>query len=813
MQSVIGALRVILGADTAQFDDGMSKAQAKMATVGKKMEAIGARMAGIGAGMSAAITAPIIAAGAIAVREATEMAHAVGQVNAALNSMGDAAGRNFDQLAAQAEALSATSLFEDDEILTKVTANLLTFGNIASEQFDRAQQAALNLSARMGTDLQSSALMLGKALNDPAAGMAKLSRAGIQFTEEQKAQVKAMQAAGNMAGAQAIMLAELERQFGGAAAAARAADPMAAAMMDIKNVLGELGAIILPVVAKIATGVSAFMKSIGQLGPGAQQMVVVGALVAAAIGPVLVAVGAVVTAVGALMPIIAGAAAALGAFALPIAAAVAAIVLLAVAFKDDIVPALQHFWEELSSILGPKIKPLMGAAMGLFNMFVSAIKGMFGDGSGSILPALKTFGTVVARVFGAVVDVITGALNIVTNIMGAIGALLRGDWSAMWAYLGQAVVALVQTVGNVFATLLPNVTASVSRMYHAVKEWLQTKLLAVFNWLATKIKAVGDFFYELYDRVVGHSYVPDMVNEITAWMAKLDQGMVRPARNATEDSARAFEDLRDEVGAILSDLMTDTERASLSMARDIDILNRALRRGILTKAEYDEAMLRRTTEVMDPVAQRNPLQPLTAGTELNAIVEASNKRQRDELVEQSNLFAENFAANMQRVIKGDISGLFNDMLDDVFSRLLQQIGKQVFDLLGTLGQQGGFWGQVASIFGTMMGGGSGQALPRFNNGGSFKIGGSAGMDNNLVQFMGSRGETVDIHRNGQDRGGGILEHRVIVVPDRDSFVSLSQDANAPAIMASERRAVSTSTQVARRGAGAVQRNMQRLGTT
>ena len=32
------------------------------------------------------------------------------------------------------------SLYDDDEILRKVTANLLTFGNVAGEQFDRAQQ-------------------------------------------------------------------------------------------------------------------------------------------------------------------------------------------------------------------------------------------------------------------------------------------------------------------------------------------------------------------------------------------------------------------------------------------------------------------------------------------------------------------------------------------------------------------------------------------------------------------------------------------------------------------------------------------------
>ncbi len=50
---------------------------------------------------------------------------------------------------------------------------------MAGDVFDRAQQSALDLSARLGQDLQSSAIQVGKALNDPVKGVTALQRVGF----------------------------------------------------------------------------------------------------------------------------------------------------------------------------------------------------------------------------------------------------------------------------------------------------------------------------------------------------------------------------------------------------------------------------------------------------------------------------------------------------------------------------------------------------------------------------------------------------------------------------------------------------------
>jgi hypothetical protein len=55
------------------------------------------------------------------------------------------------------------------------------------------------MSTALGMDLQSAALQVGKALNDPRQGVAALSRAGIQFSNVQKANIRQMVEMGDVA--------------------------------------------------------------------------------------------------------------------------------------------------------------------------------------------------------------------------------------------------------------------------------------------------------------------------------------------------------------------------------------------------------------------------------------------------------------------------------------------------------------------------------------------------------------------------------------------------------------------------------------
>lgn len=175
------------------------------------------------------------------------------QLEAVLKSTGGAAGVTAEHVAGLAGSIEKQSLFEDEAIL-KGQNLLLTFTNIgnaadgSSHIFDDTTKIMVDMAQAMGTDASGAAIQLGKALNDPTNGISALSRVGVSFTDQQKEQIKTMQEAGDIAGAQTIILNELNKEFGGSAKAASDAAGASEAYKDRMNDLQEeIGSKMLPV--------------------------------------------------------------------------------------------------------------------------------------------------------------------------------------------------------------------------------------------------------------------------------------------------------------------------------------------------------------------------------------------------------------------------------------------------------------------------------------------------------------------------------------------------------------------------------------
>ncbi|MBV4417684.1 phage tail length tape measure family protein, partial [Clostridium tyrobutyricum] len=178
---------------------------------------------------------------------------AMGQLNGVLKSTHQAAGMTSKQLTDLAAAQSRQTTFTKGQVIGAESL-LLTFTKIGKKTFPDTMLAAENMSTAMGTDLKSSAMMLGKALNDPAAGLSKLTRSGVTFSAQQQKQIKDMQQAGNVAGAQKLMLQELNKEFGGQAVAA--GNTYTGVITRIKNTLtglgGSIGSQLVPYMAQFA---------------------------------------------------------------------------------------------------------------------------------------------------------------------------------------------------------------------------------------------------------------------------------------------------------------------------------------------------------------------------------------------------------------------------------------------------------------------------------------------------------------------------------------------------------------------------------
>lgn len=171
-----------------------------------------------------------------------------------IKQTGGAAKITAAQVGDLAEAISKKAGV-DDEAVQQGSNLLLTFKNVRNEAgkgsdvFNRATQAAVDLSAAGFGSVDGAAKMLGKALNDPLKGISALGRAGVTFTEGQKKQIEAMVKAGDVLGAQKIIMKEVESQVGGAAAAsATAGDKVKVAFGNLQE---SIGTALLPVLDRL----------------------------------------------------------------------------------------------------------------------------------------------------------------------------------------------------------------------------------------------------------------------------------------------------------------------------------------------------------------------------------------------------------------------------------------------------------------------------------------------------------------------------------------------------------------------------------
>lgn len=522
-------------------------------------------------GLGAAIAGVVVAGKALdflgdsvgEAREAQKVAAATTQI---IKSTGSAANVTADEVSSLAGALSAKAGVDDELIQTGANL-LLTFKGVRNEVgkgndvFNQATAAALDLSAAGFGSVESASVMLGKALNDPTKGISALGRAGVTFTESQKEQVKALQASGDLLGAQKIILKEVEGQVGGVAeATATAGEKASVAFGNIKE---SIGTALLPAidaasnffVGVMAPAIEEVVARADDLGPVVK---VIGNTIAGVFGGGGGAGGAVEgfrsvfeslsTTVGAVIPVISSyvtgdllpAVTALGGYlsenllpvfvgvadvittqVLPILGqiaqfiygqvlpAVVAIVTevsvrlkpvfdqLVATFQTQVLPMLQKVGDQIRNQLIPAIKPLI-----LFIIqWVGTLLKIGATILGFVLPPIIRFSVFIAsKVIPVVVSIITWVAKFIgglINLGRTIGTAI-GRFAAFASALTSGVGKAVSGVVTAIANLPGKVLGFVGRMVTAGKSLIG----GLFRGITSAAGAAGGFVGDLASKIV-----------------------------------------------------------------------------------------------------------------------------------------------------------------------------------------------------------------------------------------------------------------------------------------------------------------------
>ena len=461
------------------------------------------------------------------VEAAEESRKVTAQTEAVIKSTGGAANVSAAQVGAYADSLAALTGI-DDEVIAGGQNVLLTFTQVRNEAgkgndiFNQGTKAALNMSVALKQDLASSSMLVGKALNDPIKGMASLTRSGIQFTEQQKAQVKAMVESGNVLGAQKIILKELETQFGGSAEAA--ASPMARLKVVVGNLQEELGARFLPVISKVAGFLADKL-------PGALDAV------GRAIGPVFSYIREVVGFIG---PAIASAFSGEGVTSDGIVGVAERV---GVALRA-IVDWVKKNWPEIKRIITETMKTVQSVIKGVVDV-ITTIWENFGDQITDVVKAAWTF----------VKATIEAALKVIQGIVKTVTSLIHGDWSGVWEgikmilagawdFIMARVEFAINIVKNILSVAWEIIKGAASGAWDGIKDMFASAWDGIIGLARNGVARIVDTFLGMAGSLIG------IAEKAFGWMPVIGDDIRR--------AARAFEEFRDRTNAALRG--TDSEK-------------------------------------------------------------------------------------------------------------------------------------------------------------------------------------------------------------------------------------------------------------
>lgn len=411
-----------------------------LASLGDAAGKLGLVAGGIAAGGVLALGAAVVAG----VGDAREAARLYASTEQTILTMGNAAGRSADQVVDLASSLSdaaGASLFGDDQV-QQAENLLLTFGEIKGETFDLATALTVDLAQALGGAPADQAMALGKALDNPKEGYRALARAGLTFSEEQITMMTTMQDAGDMAGAQAIMIEALNKQVGGQAQAAadasggwsefqgrlgEAAETVGGALLPI---IAQLGGFLLDVIVPAVEGAAVvFGDLVGYFTAVAEDGDILNDFLANLPGfiqPIVLGIGELAVWLGETLP-----------------GVIATILPL---FSGEMPAALGETGKTFT-LLGETVQAIMALIAGIIAVAIPAMIRFWEDHGEQITRIVKAS-------FDFVVSVINAALTLIKGIITVALDVINGDWEGAWKHFQEMSASFVLDIGDVIAKFL-----------------------------------------------------------------------------------------------------------------------------------------------------------------------------------------------------------------------------------------------------------------------------------------------------------------------------------------------------------------------
>lgn len=209
--------------------------------------------------------------------------------------------------------------------------------------------------------------------------------------------------------------------------------------------------------------------------------------------------------------------------------------------------------DELLQTLGPIMVDTLQILAGLLAGVITLVLGL-----------LSAIMTAFSEALPYIIQVFTGMAQFIQGIMGIIVGIFTGDWKKVW----------------------DSTKTAAEGIWNVISGMIQTVLNAIKGF----VKGIIDFFKNLWDVLVGHSIIPDMVEAIIEWIQKMVDDVLDKIKGwvsaiaglgeqlydkLTSPFKRAWEtikDIADKVRSTIADAFNMDKRNSPSINDRLDML-------------------------------------------------------------------------------------------------------------------------------------------------------------------------------------------------------------------------------------------------
>ena len=219
---------------------------------------------------------------------------------------------------------------------------------------------------------------------------------------------------------------------------------------------------------------------------------------------------------------------------------------------EKVKPGIMEVWDSLQDLWDRVGHPIItalrvvGAALGaIFGGVLGAVKGGLGPAFEIIVSVFNGITGVISGAIDAItaaVRVITGIIQIVIGIVKGIGAALTGNSEAFH----NAMDSITSGVKNVFGgigNLIASFGQIIKNIWDMIVGIFKNGVGLVVGIVTGFVQGIINFFKNMWDVLVGHSIVPDMINAIITWFTELPGRVLAMVRDWVMAVINFFVDL------------------------------------------------------------------------------------------------------------------------------------------------------------------------------------------------------------------------------------------------------------------------------